>query len=147
VVVASQEAGDSVAFVGHCLTRLLSFCHSNYYYCMDVWYSKYHISFSCVYGESIFRIFFYRGSISTKFSFIVHNGIDIDTSKHLSAKSVAIDICRYLKKGHNALLDGSGKGNRLPFSGPLLTKTNGLYSSSFSISAEFSKRFSIAAFP
>ena len=42
---------------------------------------------------------------------------------------------------------GPGKGNLVPLSGPVLTKTRGLYSSSFSINAEFSKRLSIAAFP
>ncbi len=45
------------------------------------------------------------------------------------------------------LLGGVGKGNLAPLSGPLLTKTRGLYSSSFSINAEFSKRFNIADLP
>ena len=58
-------------------------------------------------------------------------------------------IHKLFNKAHHddAFLDESGKGNLLPLSGPLLTKTNGLYSSSFSMSAEFSKRFNMAAFP
>ena len=40
-----------------------------------------------------------------------------------------------------------GKGNLFPFSGPSLTKTSGLYSSSFPMSAEFSNRFNMACLP
>jgi len=39
------------------------------------------------------------------------------------------------------------KLSRCPFRSPCETKTKGRYSSSFAIKAEFSKRFSIAAFP
>lgn len=56
-------------------------------------------------------------------------------------------VVDFINLAHFAAAAASGNGIRFPFSGPRLLNTRGLYSSSFSMRAEFSNRFNMAAFP